>query len=336
VLNIRLVISLIFVILVFGEAEADPAVDIVSGDFGEKPGACIEGSCYASIREALENAKDNDTITLEPGTYQQSGVLVANGVTIIGTGAHLAGVAAEGKAALVIKGDNTTILGLEISNVRVPSGNGAAVRQEGKNLILRNVHFHDNEMGILTAKGTGILLVEDSLLENNGYEGSAWGHNIYAQGEALKFIRSRSLRARHEGHEIKSRAHRTIIYESIIASLDSKDSRSIDIPNGGDIRIRNSVIQKGPNSTNPDMIGIGLEDVIKHPPMTAIVENNLIIFDEYRVGKVLNHDEMNSVIVTGNTIVSSWNPDLAGNTWFPTRGSAGLPDYPALPVHSDE
>lgn len=330
--------TMIMLMLVFClasvEVLAEPPFNAAIGDATGQIAACIEDNCYESIAKALGMAEDGDRITLVPGTYREAGVLVANGVTIIGTGAHLSGVAAQGKAALVIKGDDTTILGLEISNVSVPNGNGAAVRQEGRNLILRNVYFHDNEMGILTAKATGTLLVEDSVFEKNGNNGLA--HNIYAQGEVLKFIRSRSLRARNEGHEIKSRAHRTIIYDSIIASLDSRDSRSIDIPNGGDIIIRKSIIQKGPRSANRAMIAIGLEDVVKYPPMTAIIENNLIIFDTYRVGKVLESEEMSSVILTGNTIIASWNPDLPGNTWFPTRGSAGLPDYPALPVHSDE
>jgi hypothetical protein len=311
---------------------AGPPLGAASGDAKGQMAACIEDNCYDSIAGALGKAEDGDQITLVPGTYRQAGVLVANGVTIIGTGAHLSGKAAQGKAALVIKGDDTVILGLEISNVSVPDGNGAAVRQEGRNLILRNVYFHDNEMGILTAKGSGTLLVEDSVFESNGHEGLA--HN--AQGETLKFVRSQSLRARDEGHEIKSRAFRTIIRDSIIASLDSKDSRSIDIPNGGEIFIENSIIQKGPRSIGREMIGIGLEDVIKHPPMTAVIENNLMIFDTYRVGEVLIHKEMNSVLVTGNTIVASWDLNLPGNTWFPTRGSAGLPDYPALPLHGDE
>jgi len=329
-----MLVLILLLCLIPVEVLSGPPWSAASGDAKGQMAACIEDSCYDSIARALGKAEDGDQITLVPGTYRQAGVLVANGVTIIGTGAHLSGVAAQGKAALVIKGDDTVILGLEVSNVSVPDGNGAAVRQEGRNLTLRNVYFHDNEMGILTAKGSGTLLVEDSVFESNGNKGLA--HNIYAQGETLKFIRSQSLRARNEGHEIKSRAFRTIISDSVIASLDSKDSRSIDIPSGGDVFIKNSIIQKGPRSKSRDMIGIGLEDVIKHPPMTAVIENNLMIFDTYRVGEVLIHKEMSSVFVTGNTIVASWNLNLPGNTWFPTRGSAGLPDYPALPLHGDE
>jgi len=77
--------------------------------------------------------------------------------------------------------------GSKYPNVQVPDGNGAAIRQEGRNLILSNVHFHDNEMGVLTGKGTRMLLIENSRFENNGYRGSDLGHNIYAQGETLKF-----------------------------------------------------------------------------------------------------------------------------------------------------
>jgi len=331
-----MLVLLISLCLISSGALSDPVVRIDDKSLNRNPAVCIEGSCYASLQKALARAEDHDTVTLKPGIYHQAGVLRANGVTVFGDGAHLLGVATEGKAALIIKGDDATIVGLEISNVRVPDGNGAAIRQEGRNLILRNVHFHDNEMGILTGKGTGMLLIEDSLFENNGYRGSALGHNVYAQGQTLKFIRSQSLRARNEGHEIKSRALRTFIDQSVIASIDSRDSRSIDIPNGGDIIITNSILQKGLNSSNSDMIGVALENVSMHPPMTASIEDNVIIFDTSRNGKVVRQNHMNAVKIKKNTIVSSWKPDLPGNAWFPTRAKARFPDYPDLPRSSGD
>jgi hypothetical protein len=191
-------------------------------------------------------------------------------------------------------------------------------------------------MGVLTGKGTGILRIEDSLFENNGYEGSALGHNIYAQGENLEFIRSKSLRARNQGHEIKSRARRTIIDHNLIASLESQDSRSIDVPNGGEIIIKHSLIQKGANSSNVDMIGVGLENVIMHRPTNITIESNTIIFDTSRFGPIVNYRNSGTVTITGNTIIARWNPDLPGNVWFPTRARAGLPDYPALPGPGNE
>ena len=78
-------------------------------------------------------------------------------------------------------------------------------------------------------------------------------------GDHLIVRRSQILSSKDEGHEIKSRARTTTIEDNEIGSLLGRDSRAIDLPNGGNITIRNNIIQKGPNSLNPDLIGIALE-----------------------------------------------------------------------------
>ena len=100
---------------------------------------------------------DGDTVEIDAGLY--SGNVTkwfANRLVIRSKGngyAHLeaAGNYAEGKAIWVIKGADCTVEGIEFSGCKVPDHNGAGIRQEGKNLILRNCFFHHNEMGILTS-----------------------------------------------------------------------------------------------------------------------------------------------------------------------------------------
>lgn len=307
------------------------AIPGAKSDDDESRVACIADACFATIDAAFQHAADGDTVVIQPGKYAQSGVLRSNGVTIIGRNVHLSGQAVEGKAALVIRGNDVTIEGLEVSDIIVPDGNGAAIRQEGTNLTLRDVYFHNNQMGILTQRDTGILTIEDSVLESNGYPGGAFGHNIYAQGKMLRFVHSKSLGARHEGHEIKSRAAKTVIEDSIIASLDSNDSRCIDVPNAGEIIIRNNLIQMGPRSTNFDVIGIGLEDVVKHEPRTAIITDNIFVLDDVFFFRLVHHEDMDAVTVQNNIIVSRANPGLGGNRWYRSREDAGLPFYPPLP-----
>ena len=45
--------------------------------------------------------------------------------------AQFSGVAAEGKALQVIKGNDTTVTGLDCSEIGVASGNGACIPQDG-------------------------------------------------------------------------------------------------------------------------------------------------------------------------------------------------------------
>ena len=67
-----------------------------------------------------------------------------------------------------------------------------------------------------------------------------------ARRAELVLRRSRVVESVGEGHEVKSRAARTIIENNVIASLTGVDSRQIDLPNGGDIVIRGNVLEKGP------------------------------------------------------------------------------------------
>ncbi len=283
-----------------------------------------------SIQAAGLQAKDGDTITVRAGVYEQAAILRAHNLTIQAeAGAHLRNGVAENKAALVIKGNDMVIVGLECSGISISAGNGACIRLEGVNLTLRNVNFHDSQEGILAGGAIGDVLIEGSLFERlGGAENIQLGraHAIYISGgNSLTVRNTRVLSSKEEGHEVKSRAARTVIENSVIASLDGVDSRLIDVPNGGELVIRDSVLEIGPNSSNSNLIGHGLEG-ITHAMNTILIEGNIIITD--RSQSVLYRG---SIIPTieGNTLVGG--KKVPGNTWFADRVAAGLGAYPALP-----
>jgi hypothetical protein len=277
------------------------------------------------IADGLSLAKRGDTIVIAAGTYRDAGVLNADGVTIKAEpGAHLTGAAAEGKAALVIKGHDTVIDGLECSQIRVPDRNGACVRLEGRGLLLRNVHFHDSQQGLLTGPDGGKVVIENSRFERLGADGHA--HGIYvAECESLTVRHSVFLSGTDQGHEIKSRAARTVIEDSLVASMDGDDSRLVDVPNGGEVIIRNSVFQKGAKSANGTLIGYGLEG-LGHTVNTLKLEGGTFIIDR-KPGRLIHSvvtPEMAGIVVVGGDRI-----DQA--TWYPTRAAAKLPPYPGLP-----
>ncbi len=294
---------------------------------------------HRSIAKALSEVTDGMTVVIEPGTYREAAVLRAHRVTLKAMpGAHMTGVAAQGKAALVIKGDDITIEGLECSGIAVPDGNGACVRAEGRNLTLRRVHFHDSQEGLLG--GQGRILIEDSLFERLGGDaatGLGQAHGLYVGHQVEDFVlrRSRILSSKEEGHEVKSRARRTRIEDNVIASLDGRDSRLIDLPNGGEIVIRGNLLQKGPNSSNPDVIGIGLErgrnSELDHAESRILIEGNTIVIDRRRPTRLVHVRGVPAPKLSGNVIVGNTAYREAGNTWFADRRAAGLPPYPALP-----
>lgn len=296
------------------------------------PAQAGETAVRPSAKALIENAKEGAVITIPPGVYEEAAVVSARGVTIKAHGARLQGAAAEEKAALVVKGDDATVEGLECAFIRVQGGNGACVRLEAKNLTLRNVVFRDSQSGLLSwNRDSGSILIEDSRFERLGR-----AHGVYVgRGDThLVIRRSRFLSSTAEGHEIKSRAARTTIEDSIVASLDGVDSRLIDLPEGGENVIRRNVLAQGPASSNQDLIGIGLEgNGFLHQRNSTLVEDNLVLM-ERRGGNVFLHHRYvppTQVRIERNKVVGG-SPLGGTNTWFKDREAATLGPYPELPA----
>ena len=314
---------------------------------------------YLSLSDALAQAKPGDTVLLAPGIYQEAAFITVDRLTIKGEpGAHLKGRAVGGKAALVVRANDVIVDGIECSGIRVRDRNGACIRVEGDNLTVRNVYFHDNQEGLLSGPGGGTLLVENSRFVRNGFNnGRAHGLYISNNVETFIFRNNQILATKRQGQGLKSRAKRTIIENNIIAGLDARDSRAIDIPNGGEIIIRRNILQKGPNSSNSQMIGLGLEGR-PHTTNSALIEENVIIFDQNypnwvdMVNQIIPiapprgtvvYSKMagpitlsNNVIVSAREIVIGAQATMSGNRSFATRSQAGLPKYPELPISVSE
>jgi hypothetical protein len=289
-------------------------------------------------------------LVLAPATYREAGIIRANKVTIKAEpGAKLEGVAADNKAALVIKGDDTVIIGLECLGIEVGDMNGACVRLEGRNLTLRKVYFHDSQEGLLSNDDTGDVLIEDSRFETLGANGRA--HGIYVgKSSSLTIRRSSVLGTKGKGHGVKSRAAHTIIENTTIATQNGDDSRLIDIANGGEFVLRNSILQKGPKSDNPEAIGFGLEGM-PYPVNSVLIENTRVVIDQPggKLVRSIVHGTMSGGFVVGGDIGGAKElvakltdvlaPGRLGDNltigpdvkMFPDRAAAGLAAFPALP-----
>jgi hypothetical protein len=285
--------------------------------------ACIDDDCsYRTVALALASAPDGATVRILPGVYRDGGILRADGVRIEAEGAYLFDAAWEEKASLVIKGDDTVIVGLRCSHIRVPDANGACVRAEGRDLTLRGVHFHDSQTGILSGRTKGRIVIEDSTFERLGNRGGEAGnaHGIYVgSADELILRRSRVLESVGEGHEVKSRAARTIIEDNVIASLSGVDSRQIDLPNGGDIVIRGNVLEKGPNSSNHQVVGIGMErgrgHGRDHARNRAVIEGNTVLIDRRGANEFVSVRNVPEAEMRDNLVVD--DRDAAGIDAFP-------------------
>lgn len=292
----------------------------------------INGREYPSLDAASAALQPGDTLELGPGKYKRPLIIQPNNITLLGKGRVIFdGAIAEGKGAIVVKGNNFTIKNIECTGIKAPDQNGACVRLEGQNITLDHVYFHNSEEGLLTGNQPENVLIKDSRFELLGRSGQA--HGIYIGQGKLRVEDSLFIASVDEGHEIKSRAKVTEIVRTIVASLSANDSRLIDVPNGGVLSIQDSILEKGPLSSNADLIGYGLEG-IKHGSNSLELRNNLIIM-ERKGPNNLTHLKSDSTasFFSGNVTISKTDPNLDGlNLWYENREKSGLDKYPYIPT----
>ncbi len=239
------------------------------------------GKKYAKPSLASVDAQNGDTVEIAAGLYNgdvtswRADNLVLRGSSKY---AHLAanGKNEGGKAIWVIGGKNTVVENIEFSGASVPDQNGAGIRQEGPNVIIRHCFFHDNENGILGGDG-GTVLIENSEFARNGF-GDGQSHNIYI-GYAKSFtLRNSYSHDAKIGHLVKTRADTSyILYNRIMDEVTGTASYEIDIPEAGTSYIIGNLIRQSPNTDNPAIIAYGEEPLTKIRGKDLYVINNTII-----------------------------------------------------------
>ena len=102
---------------------------------------------------------DGDTVSIQAAlydndkqvTWKKNNLLLKGigGQPTLKAGSLIANDANNGKGIFVIAGNNTTVENIAFTNAKAKDNNGAGIRQEGSNLIVRHCLFDGNEMGIL-------------------------------------------------------------------------------------------------------------------------------------------------------------------------------------------
>ncbi len=266
------------------------------------------GKEYATVSAAAAASSDGDHIVVAPGQYFDCAVLHANNLTVEGSGPAsgvvLTDKTCEGKALLVVAGSNITVRNLTLTRARVPDGNGAGIRSEGTNLTVEGVQFINNQNGILTSNDpASVVTVRHSTFTKNGVCGDACAHGVYAGHIAELRVEDSVFRQTRQGHDIKSRAGRTVVIGCDIAEgPDGTGSYLIEAPNGGALIVRNNILEKGPRSGNHTAaISIGAEGVMQPTPEITVEGNKFRNDGDYHTVLVLNVTATEATL-KGNTL----------------------------------
>ena len=299
----------------------------------------VDGQSFSSLAEAKPAIKDGSRIYLEKGVYTQGVYLTASNISILGEpGVVFDGATADGKAALVLTGNDVVVESIECKNIAVPDGNGACIRFEGENITIRDLYAHDSQSGVKTSRVKGFVHIEFSKFERIGNR-NGYSHSMYIIADELVVRYSQILSTKSQGSGIKSRSKKVVIENSLLASLDGVDSRLIDMAEYGELIVRDSILQQGDNSSNSQLIAYGLEKKARKFAINRIeLRNNLIFFDRTRPNVLISKRLDDGFVSSGNMFIGDLNhPDqmVPYNEWFLSRQDAKLEPYPYLPKISE-
>ena len=281
---------------------------------------------------------DGDTVHIEAGVYDNDKQvtwrkhnLVIKGVggqPTLKAGSIIANDASNGKGIFVIAGNNTTVENIAFTNAKVKDNNGAGIRQEGTNLVVRHCLFDGNEMGLLaggTIANCTILIEYCEFLNGGSMANPGFQHNIYINHvDTFIFRFNFSHDAIAQGHELKSRANHNFIYYNRISNLTSVDSRNIDLPNGGTTVIVGNVIEQNQASANSNIIAFGMEGLTNPAPHNLFIAHNTIV-NKKSTGSFVQVNGIDSLFMynnifcgaqTGGFLLGSYKGLDTSNNWI--------------------
>lgn len=277
--------------------------------------------------EAAKLAEDGDTVSIDAGEYVEDvAIWRQDRLTLRGTGGHAHlianGKTAERKAIWVIKGNDVAVENVEFSGARVADRNGAGIRFEGSGLTLRNCHFHDNEMGLLTgANPFSTIMIEGSEFNDNTVDYRRYGklgHNIYIGAVRRFILRNAYVHDASTGHNVKSRAQENYILYNRITDERHGSSYLVDLPDGGTGYLIGNLFRQSTLSENSTMLAFAAEHNRTDAQHTLYIVNNTFVNDQ-RGGSFVNNHGITPAVLINNLLVGK-STTLKG----PTRQQSNL------------
>jgi Right handed beta helix region len=287
---------------------------------GGPRGSCSQGTIcvgagltYATLARGLSVARDGDTVELMPGVYHETVAIDHSKVTLRGIGhVHVdcAGLRPiKDKACILLAGDNVTLDNIEISGAEIDEAagaNAACIRNEpNRSFTLRRVVCHDSQNGLLTDGGS--VVIESSEFYENSWTG--FTHNVYLSGNCPSVtVRGSTFRDARVAHEFKSRCAKTTISDSTFRN--TKGSRALDLPDGGDVLISGGIIEQKTGVQNPEVIAFAAESC-RFPGTMRILRTQIVA--RHPQAAIHNFDKcQGQPIVLDGVVFEGPRPKLVG------------------------
>lgn len=226
----------------------------------------------------------------------------------------------EGKAMLEANA-NLVLRGLSLADSAVPDGNGAAVRPApGVQLEMYDCEVSHCQNGIMTSNNTNNTIIDNCLFHDNG-AGDARTHEMYVSGN-LTLTNSEVISGTKSTHAVKTRGASTIIKGCTIKGNTSGDwniaGSVIDISDGGDALIEDTLIESAPGSTINDIVAYGYESAT-FGAKTMILRNVTITDGSGSGGCIATNQGASKLVLENCKYTADHPPTFRG--WASVEGS---------------
>lgn len=240
------------------------------------------GARHATLQRAVDAiGEGSGTIRIAPGTYRECAVQKAGKVTFQAATSGTVifdGVACEGKAALVLRGQGARVEGIVFQNMRVPDGNGAGIRLEQRDLTVFNSLFRNSEEGILTADDKGSsLTIDRSTFSGLGRcdRGLACAHSVYTGWYTNVTVTRSRFEKGTGGHYLKTRAVNVTITDNVFDDTKGRGTNyHIDLCSGSTGTVARNNFVQGANKENYSAIIAVAAEESRNPSKGLVVDGN--------------------------------------------------------------
>ena len=212
---------------------------------------------YRTVSAAIAQARDNDTIRIAAGFYNEPTITVTHSLILEGMGGLATFKPTYGLAtAQFVTAASVTFRNIEITGVMSLGGVAAAILDRGGSLTLVNSFIHDNQSGIVATASAGPLAIYDSELARNGTpDGRGNNLDIGAIGTAV--LRNAYVHDAIGGPEIRSIAANTVIDGTRISQAAGNGAADLLLQDTGRVSITNSAIEKGTFAKPTPLVQVG-------------------------------------------------------------------------------
>jgi hypothetical protein len=317
------------------------------------------GQTYATPCAAIAAASAGDVIEADAaGSYTgDTCSWTTDNLTVRGVNGMAkiddTGVAvADTKGIFVVYATNATIENFELTGAAISSAegnNGAGIRHEGINLVVRGCYIHDNQDGVLgvpvdatgtVQNGQGAVLIENSEFSHNG-AGDGESHNMYLGKYATFTLQFSYSHDANVGHLVKSRAYTSLIqYNRLTDETGGMASYEIDLPVAGTAYVLGNIIEQSPTAQNDNILSYGEEPQNVIDPDTHLFVVNNTFLNDYGRGTFVHVDAgittpalvLNNIFAGGGTDCDESSATLTTNFDDPANGDPMFVDQATYDV----